>query len=102
MAALLTLQEAKTHLRVTGDDNNDDIVAKMNEASDFVIKHANIATATTVGWANGTVAIPGTVKSATCLVLTYLYERGNGAVPSAEVWQAVERVMTATRVSALA
>jgi hypothetical protein len=101
VAALLTLQEAKTHLRVTIEDDNEDIVAKMNQASDLVLKHVN--TAAVPGWSNGTVPIPGNVKAATCLVLTYLYEhRGDAMEPSADIWQAVDRVLVATRASALA
>jgi hypothetical protein len=101
MAALLTLQEAKTHLRVTSEVDNDDIAAKMNQASDLVLKHLN--TGAVAGWSNGTVAVPGNVKAAVCLVLTYLYEhRGDDMEPSAAIWTAVERVLTVTRVSALA
>jgi hypothetical protein len=101
VATLITLQEAKSHLRVTGDDENADIEAKLQEACDLVLKHLN--TGAVAGWSNGTVAVPGNVKAAVCLMLTYLYElRGEAMDPSANVWIAIERVLTVTRVSALA
>src|SRR5262245_28623373 len=101
MAAPLTLQDAKTHLNVTDDDHNVDITAKTDAASDLVIRHCN--TMADPGWSNGTVAIPWSVKAATCVLLTYLYERrGEAMEPSADIWTAVERVLATSRDSALA
>lgn|SRR5262245_36753874 len=101
MAALLTLQEAKTHLYIVGDDHNDDVLSKVNAASDLVLKHCN--TMADPGWTNGTVPIPWNVKAATCVVLAYLYEhRGENMAPSAEIWTAVERVLVTARDSAMA
>lgn len=101
MATLITLAEAKSHLRVTGDENNADIEAKLQEACDLVLKHVN--TGAVAGWSNGTVAVPGNVKSAVKILLTYLYvHRGDDMAPSAEIWTAMERVLTTTRESALA
>src|SRR5262245_26460887 len=101
MASLLTLQEAKRHLLVTDDDHNDDITAKTAQASDLVLKHVD--TAGDPGWSNGSVTIPGNIKAATALVLSYLYEhRGENMTLSGEIWTAVDRVLVATRPPAVA
>jgi len=101
--ALLTLSEGKEHLRIPQgeDDHNSDIVAKIDEASDLVVKHCNLTP--DPGWNDGSAPVPGNVKAAACVVLTYLYERrGETMTVSADIWQAVERVLVATRVSAMA
>jgi hypothetical protein len=101
MATLITLADAKDHLKVTGEDDNADIEAKLQEACDLVLQHLN--TGAVPGWSNGTVAVPGRVQAATCVMLTYLFEhRGDDMEPSAEIWTAIERILTTTRVSALA
>ncbi len=39
MAALVTLTEAKTHLRISGSTNDTDVTQKMTAASDAVLRH---------------------------------------------------------------
>ena len=69
-APLLTLVEAKTHLRVTSTVDDDDITLKTQMASDIVRNY--LKTMDNPDWTDANVPTP--IKAAVCLMLTHLYE----------------------------
>lgn len=76
---IVTLQEAKAHLRVDGTDDEADITLKLAAAEDQVVQFLNRP----VPWADAegnAVAVPASVKAAILLVLGDLYSLREGAV----------------------
>ena len=73
MVALVTLAEAKDHLRVTGDDDDADITLKVGMATDIVIDYIEKPAH---GW-DATTA-PPLIKAAILLVLSPLYDDSEG------------------------
>lgn len=92
MAGLVTLDDAKEHLRVTIPDEDGDIYRKVEQASAIVVIYLKGATAPT--WTEATV--PGQIKAAVLVVLEALHER------KPIDWVSVERLCMQSRDPALA
>lgn len=80
MVALVTLQQAKRHLRVLHDDENDDLKDKIQQASEIVVDYIQRPELTWTDASNGTPSdAPMRVQAAVLLVLAGLWEhRGDG------------------------
>lgn len=82
-AQLISLAEAKAHLRVDHDSDDVDITAKIEEASDAVLSYLKLSGVPSA-WSGATGESPGTsvpprIKSATKLAVGILFEhRGEG------------------------
>lgn len=94
MAPLVTLQQAKTHLKITDDASNADVAMKLDQASDIVIRY--LKSLADAGWSDGTVTVPGNVSASTLLVLGDLYEQ------RPIDWTAIERLLVSYRDPSLA
>lgn len=72
MVDLITLEEAKTHLRVDNDDDDKDIALKITAASAAVL---NYITDKKFIDEDGSLSgdVPADIKSATLIMLGYLY-----------------------------
>ena len=70
--ALVTIQQAKDHLRIVDDASNADLAMKVDQASAIVMNHLKSLADT--GWDDGSVAVPGRVEAAVLLIVEYLYE----------------------------
>lgn len=73
---LITLSEAKRHLRILSDDQDQDIAAKALAASQIVVDYIDRAD---IEWTEATV--PASVKAAVLLVLGALFEDREGGDP---------------------
>lgn len=95
MASLISLERAKDHLRVYGDDEDSEIYLKAEEASSIVLDRCNSTAwwrAITPTWTVDTV--PPAVRSAMLLLLTHLYEhRGDDMGEDERLWAAVDRLI---------
>jgi len=81
--ALISLQTAKAHLRITTEEADADIYAKKQQAEAIVLDRCNTTAAwrtTTATWTEST--LPGAVQAAMLLMLTHLYEQ-QGSDPQA-------------------
>ena len=75
-ATLVSLDVAKTHLRVLGDEHDADIELKARAASRIVIDHLDRVT---FPWTEET--LPDSIRSAVLLVLGALFEDREGGDP---------------------
>lgn len=102
--ALVSLQLAKAHLRITTDDGDSDIYAKKQQAEAIVLDKCNTTArvrALSASWTEATV--PGAVQSAILLTLTHLYEnRGNDMQTQAAVDMALAQIIGPNRDSVVA
>jgi hypothetical protein len=97
MAALITLDEAKEHLRITTTAQDADIQQKADEASAIVIDYLK----TEEAWDPTTVPLP--VKAAVKLTLAHLWEhRGDDMASDEALWAALRRVLERFRDPTLA
>lgn len=97
--SLVTLAEAKTHLRVTTDAQDADIQAKADQASAIVLDY--LKGRADEAWTDATVPRP--VKAGVLLMLTHLYEhRGDDPATDADLWDAIGRLLVRFRDPALA
>src|SRR5262245_2492186 len=106
--ALVSMQEAKTHLRITDDDHDADIQVKADQASAIVVDYLKDRADDT--WDETTTPLP--VKAAALFLVGHLYEhRGDdlATVPGLgannfdeAVWGAVGRLLARFRDPALA
>jgi hypothetical protein len=71
--ALITVEQAKHHLRIDYDDQNADLSMKVEQASAIVIDYLKKPDH---GWTTQTVPYP--VQAAILLVLTALWDNRNG------------------------
>jgi hypothetical protein len=95
--ALITLDQAKRHLRM-GDDEDEEIEEKVNEASAIVLDYLKVPADE---WAVG--AVPYLVQAATKLVLGALMENREGNADGPEpLSQAVKDLLHRYRDPALA
>ena len=97
MAALVTLDVAKAHLRITTEESDQDIYRKAEQASAIVLAHLN--SAADPGWTPDTV--PATVQTAVLLMLSRLYERLDDQAGEAAAMDVIDRVLVTYRKSAL-
>lgn len=99
--ALVTLERAKDHLRVTSTVEDNEIDRKVEQASAIILDY--LGSRADDGWSDGTVDVPGPVETATLLMLTHLYEnRGDDMKADEDAWKAIERVLMRSRDPALA
>jgi len=100
---LVTLDAAKTHLRIVDTDHDADVTQKLTDASAAIrdyVKDRNDPT-----WAPGTV--PPWIEASVLLLLAHLYEhRGDEFGPNQDnddrVWAAIANLCRRTRDPALA
>ena len=93
--ALVTLSQAKDHLRVRDDDSNADIQLKAEQASATILDRCNSTAwwrAITTTWTDATV--PASVQAAVLVLLSHLYEhRGDDMAADAALWEAIDRLI---------
>lgn len=77
MAALITLAEAKTQLRITSDAHDADIELKRVQASEIVVDY--LKGNADESWTDANV--PGVVKAAILIQLTVLFDREDVGIP---------------------
>jgi Phage gp6-like head-tail connector protein len=102
---LLTLADAKVHLRITDSLHDADVQVKLTEAQDVIIDY--LAEQVDPLWTDTTV--PPRVLASIKLYLTHLYEhRGDdmspttsGATPDSAVWEAIRRLLARSRMDAI-
>jgi hypothetical protein len=102
--AVLTLADAKTHLRITDNDHDSDVTQKLQQASAIVV---DFVLSGRTRWTDpGTPADDPIVQSAILDVLTGLYEhRGDDYgvdAPDEELWNAITRRLARLRDPAIA
>jgi hypothetical protein len=99
MPALVSMTDAKDHLRVTTTDSDGDIYTKVLQASELVLGRCNSTAwwrAITPSWTEATV--PADVQAAVLLVLTHLHEhRGDDMSADHALWAAVDRLIAMKR-----
>jgi hypothetical protein len=101
MATLVTLQQAKDHLRINHNNRDADIFEKVEQASDIVLTYLDERAV--AGWSDGTVAVPGNVRAATLLVVGHLNRHlGDEMENDERLWESVKRLLVAFRDPALA
>lgn len=93
--ALVSLGEAKRHLRVQTDADDQDINLKLEQANALILGRCNSTAwwrAITPTWTDETV--PFEVQAAIFLLLTHLHEhRGDDMDGDEKLWQAVDRLI---------
>jgi len=92
---LVTLADAKQHLRIEDTDHDGDIALKLAQAEAMILDRCNSTAhwrAITATWTD--VTVPSAITAAIALVLTHLYEnRGDNMEMDADFWAAVDRVI---------
>lgn len=103
MAALITLDQASTHLRISGDEYRDDLELKMQQATDLVITYLRRPDHTWTVDTVDDVEFP-IVQAAILEVLTNLFfDRGDRDKPSdGPITERVKRMLSMHRDPALA
>ena len=81
---LLTLAQAKTHLRLTDAAYDADVQQKLDAAQDRIIRELNLCA--DPAWTPGTTP-PGIISSILLLLTYYYQERGDGNTP--DPWPAI-------------
>jgi hypothetical protein len=91
---LVTLPEAKAHLRITDTAHDADITQKLDAAQEAILAYE--ALATDPAWTDTTA--PKAVKHAILLLLTHYYEdRGEDLARDEAVWAAIGRLLALYR-----
>jgi hypothetical protein len=99
MAVFVTLEQAKTHLRVVDPASNGDVYLKAQQASAIIGDYLKSRLDAT--WDETTA--PGPIQAATLLMLTHLYEhRGEDMASDQALWMAIDRLVVRYRDPALA
>lgn len=102
MAALVTLAQAKEHLRIelADTDHDADITAKADEASLIITQYLQAQADAT--WTD--VTVPSDVKAAVKIMLAHLYEHRGDDMKDADaaVWEAIGRLLMRRRDPVLA
>ncbi len=95
MAALVSLEQAKAHLRVVDDSSDNDIELKVEQASALILERCNSTAywrAITPTWTDETV--PLSVQAAILVLLSHLHEnRGDDMKADEMVWTAIDRLI---------
>lgn len=95
---LLTLEDAKVHLRITDTASDVDVQQKLTEAQDVIVDY--LGAQVDPLWDDTTV--PPRVLSAIKIMLTHLYEnRGDDLAADTANWAAIRRLLARTRMQAL-
>lgn len=102
-AVLVTLAQAKTHLRITtpvGDPGEADIQQKLDDAEASILDY--LKSRADPLWVSPA-TVPGPVRSSILLLLARLYEhRGDADEADAVTWEAIGRLLARLRDPALA
>lgn len=102
-AVLVTLVQAKNHLRITlppGDPGDVDLQLKLDQAEAIILEYLD--TAADAAWVSPATA-PPTVTAAILLTLGDLFEhRGDDHTLSEKTWEAVTRRLAQRHVPAVA
>lgn len=102
-AVLVTLVQAKAHLRITLpalDPGDTDIQLKLDQAEALILEYLD--TAADAAWVSPATA-PATVTAAILLALGDLHEhRGDDMTLSAKTWEAITRLLAQRHVPAVA
>jgi len=77
--SIVTLDEAKAHLRVDGAEEDDDIGLKLAAAEEAIIRHLDRPVPWTDG-AGAPVPVPATIKLAILMLLGDLYANRESAI----------------------
>jgi hypothetical protein len=88
---LVTLAEAKVHLRIPGTDSDADVTKKLAAAEEYVF--ANLGAAADPAWTSATA--PRMVRNAILIVLDAFYERRGGDEGGEDLRKALEVVYRA-------
>jgi hypothetical protein len=95
MAALVSLEQAKAHLRVDDNSSDNDIEMKVEQASALILERCNSTAywrAITTTWTQDTV--PLSVQAAILVLLSHLHEnRGDDMKADDVAWTAIERLI---------
>jgi len=95
-AALVTLTQAKAHLRITmpdGDPGDADLQLKLDQAEGVILNYLKGASGQAVDWVDPTTT-PGPVSAAILLMLGRLYEqRGDDEENDERLWTAIDRLL---------
>jgi hypothetical protein len=88
VADLITLADAKEHLKIWDDDHNADVAVKVSQASGIVVEY--LGTDADDTWTYATV--PSSIQAAVMIALGYLYEnRGDELKNDDAFWAAIGR-----------
>lgn len=82
MILLVSLEEAKIHLRITDNDRDSDIEMKLAAASSIVLQHAKLDSVP-AEWLIGSppeISAPGNIQAATLLALSELFENREAGI----------------------
>jgi hypothetical protein len=91
---LVSLADAKAHLRITDTAHDADITQKLETAQEAILAYEGLAADST--WTDLTV--PRAVKHAILLLLTHYYEnRGEDLARDEAVWAAIGRLLALYR-----
>ena len=92
---LVTLSEAKEHLRIRDTLHDADVTAKTATAQAAIL--ASVGEAADATWTDLTVPLP--VKHAILLLTTHYYEHRGDAMPDVDValWEAIARLLARYR-----
>jgi Phage gp6-like head-tail connector protein len=95
---LLTLEDAKIHLRITDPAHDADVQQKLTEAQDVILDY--LGEQVDPLWTDATT--PPRVLSAIKIYLTHLYEqRGEDMTTDVALWEAIRRLLARTRMQAI-
>jgi Phage gp6-like head-tail connector protein len=95
---LLTLEDAKVHLRITDTAHDVDVQQKLTEAQDVIVDY--LGEQVDPLWTDTTA--PPRVLSAIKIYLTHLYEqRGDDMASDMALWDAIRRLLARTRLQAI-
>jgi len=104
-AVLVTLTQAKAHLRITmpdGDPGDADLQLKLDQAEAVILNYLKGANGAAIGWTSPATA-PPPVTAGILLMLGRLYEqRGDDEDQDEKLWQAIDRLLVRYRDPALA
>jgi len=95
-AVLVTLTQAKAHLRITmpdGDPGDADLQLKLDQAEGVILNYLKGASGQAADWIDPTTT-PGPVSAAILLMLGRLYEqRGDDEENDERLWTAIDRLL---------
>jgi Phage gp6-like head-tail connector protein len=94
--ALITLEAAKGHLRITTEESNSEVWRKTEQASAIVLARCNTTARVRTLSADWTVeTVPEPVRTAILVLLTHLYENaGNDMTAQSDVYLALDQFIT--------
>lgn len=99
MAALLTLEDAKQHLRITDTDHDVDVQVALDAAEGIILDYLKVPIPSV--WTAA--SVPPSVTAAIRLMLAELYEhRGDDLTNNERLWNGIAALLMRLRDPALA